>query len=150
MQHAAAVRRGDAERAVIPKLATMKTEELANLCGKCHPSWADIAANGPRGVPNVRFQFYRLTNSRCYDTADTRIACIACHDPHGTLSKDSSSYDSKCQQCHLAANDRAGICPVSKRDCITCHMPKVDVPGLHYRFTDHRIRIARAGVTYPN
>jgi hypothetical protein len=149
-QHAAAVRRGDAPRAAMPKLAAMETEELANLCGKCHPSWADIAANGPRGVLNVRFQFYRLTNSRCYDTADTRIACVACHDPHGPLSKDSSSYDSKCQQCHLAVNVRAKICPVSKRDCITCHMPKVDVPGLHYPFTDHRIRIAKAGEKYPD
>jgi hypothetical protein len=149
-QHAAAVRRGDAARAVMPKLAEMETEELANLCGKCHPSWADIAANGPRGVPNVRFQFYRLTNSRCYDAADTRIACVACHDPHGNLVKDSSSYDSKCQQCHSAASARAKICPVSKMDCIACHMPKVDVPGLHYEFTDHRIRIARAGDKYPD
>jgi hypothetical protein len=150
-QHAAAVRRGDAARTVMPKLAAMETEELANLCGKCHPSWADIAANGPRGVLNIRFQFYRLTNSRCYDSADRRIACTACHDPHGNLAKDSSSYDSKCQQCHLAGNNaRAKLCPVSKRDCIACHMPKVDVPGLHYRFTDHQIRIARAGDKYPD
>jgi len=149
-QHVAAVRRGDAARAAMPKLAAMETEELANLCGKCHPSWADIAANGPRGVANVRFQFYRLTNSRCYDAADTRIACTACHDPHGALAKDSSSYNSKCQRCHLASNTRTKICPVSKRDCITCHMPKVDVPGLHYQFTDHQIRIAKAGDKYPD
>jgi hypothetical protein len=149
-QHVAAVRRGDAARAAMPKLAAMETEELANLCGKCHPSWADIAANGPRGVLNVRFQFYRLTNSRCYDAADTRIACTACHDPHGRLAQDSSFYDSKCQQCHLAANARAKLCPVSNQDCITCHMPKVEAPGLHYQFTDHQIRIARAGDKYPD
>ena len=149
-QHAAAMRRGDAARAAVPKLATMETEELANLCGKCHPSWADIAANGPRGPLNIRFQFYRLTNSRCYDSADRRIACTACHDPHGRLVKDSFSYDSKCQQCHLVANARAKTCPVSKRDCITCHMPKVEVPELHYQFTDHQIRIARAGDKYPD
>ena len=149
-QHAAAMRRGDAARAVVPKLATMETEELANLCGKCHPSWADIAANGPRGALNIRFQFYRLTNSRCYDSADRRIACTACHDPHGRLAKDGSSYDSKCEQCHLPVNARAKICPVSKRDCITCHMPKVEVPELHYQFTDHRIRIAKAGDRYPD
>ncbi|HTA68596.1 MAG TPA: multiheme c-type cytochrome [Bryobacteraceae bacterium] len=149
-QHAAAVRRGDAAPTVMQKLAAMETEELANLCGKCHPSWADIAANGPRGPLNIRFQFYRLTNSRCYDSADRRIACTACHDPHGRLVKDNSSYDSKCQQCHLTANARAKICPVSKRDCITCHMPKIDVPELHYQFTDHRIRIAKAGDKYPD
>jgi Cytochrome c554 and c-prime len=148
--HAAAVRRGDAAGALMPKLASMETEELANLCAKWHPSWADIAANGPRGVSNVRFQFYRLTDSRCYDAADTRIACIACHDPHGTLVNDGSSYDAKCQQCHAAAKAGAKICPVSERDCIACHMPKVDVPELHYQFTDHRIRIARAGDRYPD
>jgi hypothetical protein len=148
-QHAVAVRRGDAAAAVMPKLAAMGTEDLANLCAKCHPSWADIMANGPRGVPNVRFQFYRLTNSRCYDAADTRIACVACHDPHGSLVNDSSSYDSKCRQCH-SAKARAKICPVSKQDCVSCHMPKVDVPGLHYQFTDHQIRIVRAGDKYPD
>jgi Cytochrome c3 len=149
-QHAAAVRRGDAAGAAMPKLAAMQTEELANLCGKCHPSWADIAANGPRGVSNVRFQFYRLTNSPCYDAADTRIACVACHDPHGRLVKDSSSYDAKCEQCHVIANARAKACPVSKQNCVTCHMPKVEVPGLHYQFTDHEIRIARVGEKYPD
>ena len=149
-QHVAAVKRGDAAGAAMPKLAAMETEELANLCDKCHPSWADIAANGPRGVLNIRFQFYRLTNSRCYDAADRRIACTACHDPHGRLAHDSSVYDSKCQQCHLASNARAKLCPVSTRDCITCHMPKVEVPGLHYQFTDHQIRIARAGDKYPD
>jgi hypothetical protein len=70
------------------KLAALEAEELVNLCTRCHPSWADIAANGPRGVANVRYPFYRLTNSRCYDTADTRITCAACHDAHGRLAKE--------------------------------------------------------------
>jgi len=150
LEHVAAVKNGDAARAAMPKLAAMDTEELANLCGKCHPSWADIAANGPRGVLNVRFQFYRLTNSRCYDDADTRIACTACHDPHGNLIEDVSFYDQKCRQCHSAANVRARMCRVAQQDCVTCHMPKVEAPGLHHQFTDHRIRIARAGEKYPD
>jgi hypothetical protein len=29
-------------------------------------------------------------------------------------------------------------------------MPKVDLPGAHFKFTDHRIRIAREGAPYPN
>jgi hypothetical protein len=29
-------------------------------------------------------------------------------------------------------------------------MPKVEVPGTHFKFTDHRIRIARAGEPFPN
>jgi hypothetical protein len=28
-------------------------------------------------------------------------------------------------------------------------MPKVDLPGAHFKFTDHRIRIARDGEPYP-
>ncbi len=28
------------------------------------------------------FQPYRLANSKCFDGADPRISCIACHDPH--------------------------------------------------------------------
>ena len=148
-QHAGAMVRGG--HAPVPaKLATMEPEELASLCTKCHPSWADIAANGPHGVENVRFQFYRLTDSRCYDSADKRIACTACHDPHGSLGKDSDAYDSVCQKCHQLAKAQAKLCPVSKRACITCHMPKVELPGLHYQFTDHRIRIARAGEKYPD
>jgi hypothetical protein len=147
-QHAADASRGAS--APMPKLAAREAEELANLCTRCHPSWADIAANGPRGVANVRYQFYRLTNSRCYDAADTRIACAACHDVHGRLAKESASYDSKCQQCHSSATAGAKSCPVSKENCSTCHMPKIDVPGLHYKFTDHQIRIVRAGDKYPN
>jgi hypothetical protein len=29
-------------------------------------------------------------------------------------------------------------------------MPKVDLPGAHFSFTDHRIRIVRPGDPYPN
>jgi hypothetical protein len=149
-EHEAAVRKGDPSKAAMPKLAAMGPEELGTLCGKCHPSWAEIAANGPRGVLNVRFQFYRLTNSRCYDAADTRIACTACHDPHGGLVDDLSFYDRKCAQCHSTMIAGAKLCPVAKQDCIQCHMPKVEIPGMHRQFIDHWIRIARAGEKYPD
>jgi hypothetical protein len=29
-------------------------------------------------------------------------------------------------------------------------MPKIDLPGAHAKFTDHQIRIVRAGDPYPN
>ena len=35
-------------------------------------------------------------------------------------------------------------CPVATNDCVTCHMPKYDVPEMHYAFTDHLIRIPAA------
>jgi formate-dependent nitrite reductase cytochrome c552 subunit len=36
------------------------------------------------------------------------------------------------------------------RDCATCHMPQVELPGGHAKFTDHPIRVARAGEGYPD
>jgi hypothetical protein len=32
---------------------------------------------------------------------------------------------------------------------VSCHMPKIYVPVMHYNFTDHRIRIARGNDPYP-
>jgi hypothetical protein len=29
-------------------------------------------------------------------------------------------------------------------------MPKIELPGAHFNFTDHRIRIVREGAPYPN
>ena len=50
-----------------------------------------------------------------------------------------------------AAPERtAAICRVGKDPCITCHMPKYDLPGGHFKFTDHHIRIAKPGDQYPN
>jgi hypothetical protein len=40
-------------------------------------------------------------------------------------------------------------CRVATRDCVTCHMPKYELPGLHSSFTDHRIRVVRAQAPYP-
>ena len=68
-----------------PKLARLNTEEVSESCGRCHRTWEQISVNGPRGVANVRFQPYRLTNSKCYDAEDRRISCVACHDPHRPL-----------------------------------------------------------------
>jgi hypothetical protein len=32
---------------------------------------------------------------------------------------------------------------------VTCHMPKVDLPGMHADFTDHWIRIAKPNEPVP-
>ena len=127
----------------------LATEDLSDLCGRCHRTWTQIALNGLRGVNNVRFQPYRLANSKCYDASDRRIRCTACHDPHGALEANLASYDARCAACHSAAL-HTKVCRVAKTNCAGCHMPKVDLPGAHARFTDHQIRIARAGDPYPN
>jgi cytochrome c551/c552 len=85
---------------------------------------------------------------------DKRIGCTACHDPHADLVRDDSSYDHNCLACHAKAS-AAGTtlqksCPVSDRNCVSCHMPKVELPGSHSVFTDHHIRIVHAGDRYPN
>ena len=148
-QHVAAVRAGKPAEAGMAKLSSLTAEETSELCGRCHRTWSQIALNGPRGVLNVRFQPYRLTNSKCYDTADTRIACSTCHDPHGELETSAAAYDARCSACHSAA-EHGKTCHVAKANCVTCHMPKIELPGAHARFTDHQIRIVRAGESYPN
>jgi hypothetical protein len=148
-KHAAAVRAGNVAAAKLPHLADLAAEDMSELCGRCHRTWAQIAQTGMRGPNTVRFQPYRMTNSKCYDVEDRRIRCTACHDPHGQLETNLASYDSKCTACHSTAL-HAKTCPVAKANCVTCHMPKVDLPGAHAKFTDHQIRIARAGDPYPN
>jgi hypothetical protein len=127
------------------KLGGLTTEEISELCGQCHRTWSQIASNGPRGIQNVRFQPYRLANSKCYDAEDRRIRCTACHDPHGPLETSAAAYDARCAACHAAR-----ACKVGVRDCVSCHMPKLELPGAHQKFTDHRIRIVRAGEAYPD
>ena len=129
-------------------LRPLSTEETSDFCGECHRTWSQVSINGPRGVQNVRFQPYRLALSRCYDTVDKRIACTACHDPHRDLDTRPASYDAKCLACHATAAREH--CPVSKQNCITCHMPETELPGAHRKFTDHRIRIVKAGESYPD
>ena len=149
--HAAAAQQGIAKLATMAKLGKLSSEDTSNFCGQCHRTWADIATNGPQGINNVRFQPYRLANSKCYDATDPRISCVACHNPHQTVSAKASDYDAKCQNCHVSAKSSpVKICTVAKENCTTCHMPKIELPGAHHAFTDHQIRIARANGAYPN
>jgi hypothetical protein len=143
MEHVLA---GDAKGAAMPHLAKMTTEETSDFCGRCHRTWGDIAANGPRNIANVRFQPYRLTNSKCYDAVDQRIRCTACHDPHVEVVRGAANYDGKCLACHAGQPKQ---CHVAKQDCTSCHMPKIELPGAHRQFTDHQIRIAHANQPYP-
>ena len=139
---------------VIPKrLGKLTTEETSELCGRCHRTWDQITINGPRGVSNVRFQPYRLTNSKCYDAEDRRISCVACHDPHSPLETRASNYDAQCKTCHAPGSKSQAashICKIGSEQCATCHMPKYEIPGSHMVFNDHQIRIVRAKEPYPN
>ena len=127
------------------KLGALTTEEMSDFCGQCHRTWSQIAASGPRGIQNVRFQPYRLGNSKCYDAADRRIRCTACHNPHRDVETSARAYDAKCLACHSAR-----VCRVGVRDCVTCHMPRLGLPGAHKKFTDHMIRIVKNNQPYPD
>ncbi|HEU0174710.1 MAG TPA: multiheme c-type cytochrome [Blastocatellia bacterium] len=146
------------------------TEGLTQFCGACHRSWIQVQMLGIRGVENVRFQPYRIFKSKCYDHRDKRIGCTACHNPHEELVTDAAYYDARCMACHqstqkagekaaqkpaasarpMVSARKAPVCPKARQDCASCHMPKIELPGSHYKFTDHRIRVARQGDPYPN
>lgn len=143
---------------VLPKdLSGLSTEAMSTFCGQCHRTWDTVVRSHWQGVANVRFQPYRLANSRCYNGTDARIGCTACHNPHENVKQDAAYYDNKCLACHSpavtvsAANtNHAKICPVAKTNCTSCHMPKVPLPNGHLTFTDHQIRVVKAGEVFPN
>ena len=131
------------------KLGAMAAEDMSEFCGACHRTWNTVLRMRVWGEVNVRFQPYRLANSKCFLGNDKRISCTACHNPHANLERDDASYDHNCVACHTKSASQKS-CPVSDRNCVSCHMPKVELPGSHSVFTDHQIRIVRAGDRYPN
>jgi hypothetical protein len=140
-------------------LGTLSSEGISNFCGQCHRPWELVVRSRWRGEMNVRFQPYRLANSRCFNGADRRISCLACHDPHHDVVRKSSAYDAKCLACHASSSslvpataETPKSCPIAKTNCTSCHMPKVTLPGggSHLSFTDHQIRVVRPGDAYPN
>jgi hypothetical protein len=139
-----------------PSLRKLSAESISNFCGQCHRTWETVVRNHWRGELTVRFQPYRLANSRCFDGADSRISCIACHDPHQDVVRDDASYDANCLACHspvpasTAARAHPKPCPVAKTDCVSCHMPKVKLPNGLMTFTDHQIRVVKKGEPFPN
>lgn len=140
----------------LPKsLKHLDAEQISDFCGQCHRTWDTVMRNKWHGPAFVRFQPYRLENSKCFIGNDPRISCIACHNPHQPLNHNLAYYDAKCLACHTesktaSAGAIAKTCPVAKSNCTSCHMPKVELPGGNAQFTDHYIRIVRAGESYPD
>ena len=155
--HLAAIKAGSRNLQIFNP-AKLEADELSqDFCGACHVSF-EKALLMPRqgGTNNLRYQPYRILNSRGH-SGDPRISCVACHDPHDKLSTDTASYDAKCLACHVTTRGEkktatrvAAACPVSTQQCTTCHMPKIDLPGGHAKFTDHWIRIVKPGEPTPN
>ena len=159
-QHAAAMQAEDFEQGkkLIFDPHKLSPVQSVEFCGACHRTKWDVAMAGITGAATVRFQPYRLETSKCWgEIGDARLTCFSCHDPHKPLVHDLGSYDERCLKCH-ASNahaqsaqlpDAVPTCPVSDKNCVTCHMPKYELPEMHTKFTDHRIRIIRKGEPFP-
>lgn len=157
-KHLAAVKAKNLNDLQIFNPRTLDSFDLTQeFCGACHMSFEQAMTTPAHGgINNLRFQPYRIFRSPAHFRNDRRMGCTACHDPHDKLKHEASFYDSKCLACHLSdskeaktAERTAAACPVSKQLCVTCHMPKVEVPEMHFKFTDHWIRIVKAGEPIP-
>ena len=157
-RHLAAVKAKETKNLHIFNPAALDGLELSQeFCGACHQSFETVMGMHEQGgAGNVRFQPYRVFNSRGHLTTDRRMSCVACHDPHGPLERDPVKYDANCLSCHLSTAKEpktrsrdAAPCPVATKACVTCHMPKVELPSMHFKFTDHWVRIARPGQPVP-
>lgn len=149
-KHLAAIQAGDRTKLGIEGFRSTSSEEMSEFCGSCHRTWSFVQLIKQKGIQTLRFQPYRLTNSRCYDAMDTRISCVACHDVHRPVVKEAAYYDPKCTACHSASGGRGPCKAGEKTGCVTCHMPKLEVPGAFAKFTDHQIRVVRAGAPVPD
>ncbi|MFM7590419.1 MAG: multiheme c-type cytochrome, partial [Isosphaeraceae bacterium] len=122
------------------------------MCGECHGTMGrEIPEAFDAGT--VRFQATTLTFSQCYKKSgnDSVFDCLSCHSPHQDAETKPEGYDAKCLSCHDPGPNVAGqalklkICRVnSKKDCVSCHMPKIQSVQRHTKFTDHYIRKPQA------
>ena len=152
----------DEGRAAILNPASFDAVKLNDYCGACHRTSLDVAEMKAFVPLDIRFQPYRLSKSKCWSKPDRRLTCIACHNPHSEVSRDVTFYDSKCLACHASKPGATAIvshgstetgsmpaCKVGTSRCVSCHMPKYKVQQMHGSFTDHDIRIVRAGDAFP-
>jgi hypothetical protein len=151
----------NADQGHIFNSAHLSPVDSVDFCGACHGTWWDVKLSGTKGVSTTRSAPYRLVTSKCWGKGDARLTCTACHDPHEQLQTSASAYDHACLKCHVtSAGEKpaaahptsthpGAACPVAAKDCTSCHMQKVYVPEMKDKFTDHRIRIVRAGEPLP-
>jgi len=137
--------------------ATLSPENSVDFCGSCHRTPWDVLELGMQGIQTVRFPAYRLEQSQCWGEGNSRITCVACHNPHKPLETTPSAYDAKCLACHVrsstfvtTADHPARGCSVATANCVRCHMPKYTLPQMHAAFTDHNIRVVRDRNDFPD
>jgi hypothetical protein len=148
-RHLAAMAAKDFKNARIFDPDTLDSFDLTQeFCGSCHMSFDKVMQMPDQaGVNSIRFQPFRMFKSGAHFLNDARLSCVACHDPHEHIRREPVSYDAACLACHVAsAKDvktperSASPCPTATSNCVTCHMPKVELSEMHAKFTDHWIR----------
>jgi hypothetical protein len=161
--HVVAMNSGQQEEGALQIMNPSRLDpvESVDFCGACHRTQEDVVTNPGLAALNLRFAPYRLENSKCWTKPDARLTCVACHNPHQPLEHDPAAYDSRCLQCHVNQpgakttadlrdsdhpssdhrdSDHPGAaCPVSTKNCTTCHMRKTESSLQHSTFTDHWI-----------
>jgi len=152
--HLAAVKAGLADRMIV-NVGAAHPEAATAQCAQCHIVGirSEIEAN-PEDPRYVRSTAVTLALSRCFIESQGAMSCLTCHDPHRDDDHTPGVQEAKCLACHRGGSEsparaaadagvvQARVCQVNpRRDCLSCHMPKVPVPVLRTSLTDHYIRI---------
>jgi hypothetical protein len=62
--------------------ADLGPADAMDFCGACHGAMWDVVLTVPKGTKTVRFEPYRLQDSKCWGKdGNARLICTACHDP---------------------------------------------------------------------
>lgn len=140
--HAEAAHQGRAE--AVKPMVTLKDPavEMA-LCAQCHRGTAEVDSSIAES-DRVRFQPYRLEQSRCFQANPVALTCVTCHDPHDATSHDIAAYRNVCLSCHSQPDQtHCGAISTeafSEANCASCHMPEETWSG-GIQFVDHWIRV---------
>ncbi|HQZ65683.1 MAG TPA: multiheme c-type cytochrome [Planctomycetaceae bacterium] len=120
-----------------------RTTDQIQICAQCHRS-VDSVKKSQITRENwkiVRYQPVGLVQSKCYVQSGQKLLCSTCHNPHQhAASQTTEQYEKKCLQCHSASPDSVRCSVSPDFDCVSCHMPSVEVhPSIS--FHDHWIRV---------
>jgi tetratricopeptide (TPR) repeat protein len=169
--HVAAVEADFPDRAIV-SVGPDQAEAVTQECRVCHIVGDASEMEHRREEPIwVRSPGATMAFSRCFTESNGALSCLTCHDPHRDSERSAAFYEKRCLACHSAGasatperldytgvheaktgeptvvsarSSPASTCKVNpSTGCVGCHMPKVPMPVLHTKLTDHYIRVHR-------